>query len=489
MKKIFIPVLFVLSFIFLCQHLFFITQGYYITGDTVSYLQNAMRGKPLTVFIQADPTWPPMTALLFNFFRLVSKNVIVQQKSFIICLLLANFIALYMLFKNFVESKLMRFTLVTFILLAGVHSLLSFSALSESFFVLLLTLSILLLVKFHLKSSESTLFLFSIVTSLLPMSRYIGIYLLCGYSLYFILQIYKKRGTTYAYYILCLLFFMWLPIGTYMLRSKIEYGYFMVPVKSQHPDIHFFEILVQQNIQLIRDLWLGGIIAIVSGYLSSWKRQNNPLLFFSGSTVIVYEIGLALSKNLYYFNKSSFLLDNFPSRYMAVIYPTALVFTLLLSSYLFRKVKRKRLLVACSYLVTALFFAYLIFSMQTFISKELKSPASEVGGAEYTKDIESFCKGNGTGKLIDIVQPTSHNHIARGFPYFCDIDLTINPSGQLFIHTHDSIFTPYIMKDEGLKLSKIYIGFYNSMEVYRYSVLKDTDLDLDKLQKTLHLLD
>ena len=485
MKKTFLLLLFVCSLGFLLQHLYFITQGFYFTGDTISYLQDAMRGKALTVFIQANPTWPPATALLFNLFQIVSKSVIIQQQVFVIVMLFANGITFYLLVRKFTESKMMSFTLTIIMLLSSIHSLLFLAAMSESFFILLITASIMLLVSYHENNSEASLLLFGITASLLPMSRYIGIYVLFMYSLYLVVEMIKKRGTTYSYYILCLLLLMWMPFGLYLFRNKIELGVFMESRKMQLPDIHFFELFVKQNIQIISDMGKSIGVVFLLGYCIPWKRKMKPLLFFSFFVLISYEIGMGISRNLFYSNQAS-LQDNFPSRYMGVIYPLILLIVIVSSSWIMRKLKRIQAFDLAIKAIAIVFLLSIIFSQQQFMKRELYVQLSEVEGADYSLTIKRFCETKNVSARYLLVQETSSNHVARGLKLYCQDIQPLLFVSNISLTKGDIIFTPYKLPNTFFTAVERYSG---TKFVYKYEVINDTIFNAEALRRKLHLLD
>jgi len=466
-------------------HVAFILRGYYLTGDTISYLQDAFRGKPLSVFIQANPTWPPATSLIFNFFRLFSNNVFIQQKAYVLGLFVFNIFVLYLLVRDLVDDPLYKVSIAVLSLLAGIHSLLSVSAISEPFFILSMHSSLLFLIRYYRNRKEKDLMFFALCSSLLPLSRYIGIYVLSGYSTLLGYLLFVRREKVESRYFLgSVIVMIWLPLFLYLFRNKLLIGMFLEKQQVQMPDINLFTIFFRQNMQMFGDIWPALIAMLGMGFLLPNKKNVRIALFLTFSTLLLYQGGLALSKNLIYFRKDTFLLDNFPSRYMAVTYPLTLLFFLYMGNFIGRFVRRKRLATYAIGLIVTVSLIFTVAVVGIRLYREAVLGKTQIAEADYSPNIERFC-GDRTVKKYVLVQDTSSNHVARGIHMLCGNTAKLQFLDGMKFETGSLVFSPYRL-NEGFEVDETYDY---TKKVYRYKAVKDTVLNAYSLRKNLELLD
>lgn len=478
--------LFVVSLVLLAVFVFFILNGYYLTGDTVSYLQDASRGKLLSVFIQSNPSWPPGTSLVFNMAGMIVRDAFLQQKLLVLFLLFSNIVAAYLLAKELSGGgRKVALVVGIGILLLGVQSLLFLSAMSESIFILWMNLSVLFMVRFHKKRNEADLALFALGASMMPFTRYIGLYLLAGATVvlaYYLIN--AKEKVHSRYFLACAMFLIWIPTVFYLFRNKLLMGVFMDKQQIQLPDMHFFEILFSQNLQLLKDIGFSMVLMFVFGLLNPRKIPKHVWVTVTG-TVLLYQISLALSKNLVYFRKESFLLDNFPSRYMAVIYPVVLIFVYLLGNIFGKGKAEVKNLSIVFVLVVLLGYSAFLVRFSIFSYRQLALHENQIKEADFSSDVEVFCLDHSPNQFL-LVQDSSSNHIARGLNIYCS-KLTKLPFNDNQHLVKDSIiYTPYILDYLGLRKVSEY---YGTKTVYKYHADSNVVFNAFQLKKGLHLLD
>ena len=212
-----------------------------------------------------------------------------------------------------------------------------------------------------------------------------------------------------------------------------------------------------------------------------FKREQQSLFVIIFISAIYYFFSTAYSETKY------FVVDNFPSRYMSVLYPFILLLFAMAGAYLNSKIHMGRRFLLVFSACVGIYLISMVYNNANFIYTQLQSSASIISGPEYSKNIEEFCHTEKTKSYL-LIQQYSRNHIARSLQYYCKpIEVISDFTKKYTLATDDIIYTPYNLTMP-FKLEKTYVGFGGRMEVGSYRAEKNITTDFNDLLRTLHYL-
>lgn len=472
-------ILFYCSFIFFAVFLYFISQGFYFTGDTISYLEASYRGKPLTIFLQHQHEWPPMTSLVFYLFHFLPVSEINQQILFVMSIFVLSSVGLFLLLK---EMKLgNNFFVICFVtLFSGVHMFLFQSALAEHLFLLFWIWSLFFLYLFMTHEKERDLFLFLIPASLLPLTRYMGISVLIAYSLILLVYSFSKRShrKVSVYFITTVLILVWVPISYYLLKNKIVLGSFFGS-RDIALQISLTYALLLRLKTVVVDNYISIVVSFLFGFHVVWKREYKNIVYICFLSCFLYVLMLALSDTRYA------VYDNFPSRIVSPIYPFLLLGIIFLGSWANGRVKTKPLILHIFTGIVILFTFY----RSVFLVNQITNKEDYVLGAEHSGSIIQLCQIPKTGTKYLLIQEFSRNHIGQSLKYYCPDMHSLNFETTYSFSRGDTIYSPYDIVFSSVRKESEYISSDGTKKVFVYRVMKDIQTNFTQIKKTLHMLD
>lgn len=477
--------LFSLATILIFLHFYSLTRGFYLTGDTISSLEIALHDRPgsiFQIFKWHYAVWPPGLAYVFNFLSALPFSIISQNQIYVFLISVLNVFIVYLIARNITQSVVIRVAIIALSLFSGIHSLLFLSAIAEPLFVFFWLATIYLLVRFIEIKQEYYIFLLIGSMSMLPLSRYSGIWLNLSFMFILLLFIFFDRARKYSVkFIIVSLVLTCVPIVIYLIRNLLTdvspFGKYDLQFKSVTIDVISTELLKK----LVSDLKIPLTGGLVIGTLITWSKKMQNILILCCVSSLAYLTGLVMSQIKYR------VYEHFPSRLSAVSYPALLLTAVAIGSFLawkFPKIKRAYNFVL---VLIIIFFGYQIFISAQRLDTESKTKYMWIPEIENSKDIRRVCRGNIKNKYL-FIQDSSRNWVGQSLRFYClpieKIPLNM-PSVKL---PQDAlIYTPYKLTIPKLKEEEVYGNEYR-IYVYRTEVSIDFNIQ-QELKRRNNALD
>lgn len=224
MMKIFDAFLGFSALLLVVSNIIFNFFGFYFTGDTISYIYYSLYysvGGPLEVFIKHTELWSPLSAILFGFLRELPISILSQERVYTFFILILLIIITYLLSGKITDNIIQRIVLVAMALFSSSQILIFRSAIPEALFVFLWLSSIYWFLNFINTEKQLPLFLFIIHAGLIPLSRYLGIGILFGFSLNALIFYLLHRKEKYSFYVfISLVLLIFTPYFSIYLKIK-----------------------------------------------------------------------------------------------------------------------------------------------------------------------------------------------------------------------------------------------------------------------------
>lgn len=496
MMKILDVFLGIAAFLLVVSNIIFNYFGYFFTGDTISYIYYSLYysvGGPLEIFIKHTELWPPLISILFGFLRELPISILSQGRVYTFFILVLIIVVTYLLSRKIVDDTIQQIALVALALFSSSQILIFRSAIPEALFVFLWVSSIYWFLNFIDTKKQLPLFLFIIHASLIPLSRYLGIGILFGFTISAFIFYLLHRKEKYSFYVLIsLVLLIFTPITLYLLKNKA-----LTDVYLRSGDIPFVKggllfFFLQNNSSFIKDMSIPGILAFIFGFNITWNKLKYYLLQIILITVVGYQIMLTLSSQKYR------IVENFPSRFISPTYPILVLGLILLGSYftlIFPRVKKISFITKLILIIFLGFHTYLTIS-NTIVQKY--SSYNYVEEPKYSGVISRLCKLYPDKKRLIFMQPNSRNWVAHALRYYCIPIEDIPIKEEFYIAKKNSvIYSPYILKYDNLKdvtpdQSPHIPLIYNTggrKDIKVYLVEEDTKINVNEEVKKLNPLD
>jgi len=487
----------ILSIILIGVNLLFVWNGFYFTGDTISYFDYAVQARPgniLQVFIIHSELWPPLTALCFNLLKILFHNTYQLHHIYVISIFLSTLFVVYKITAIFTTNKAIQLSATAICLFGSVQAYLFRSAIAESLFVLIWLVSIYGLVSFINTNKEKYAFLFIFSSMLLPLARYIGIGILIIQSLIFAYFVFfRNRQLKYKFLILMnSLVLIFLPIGLYLFKNKVATQVFMRSGDPQLVKASLFSFFLEQNYSFIGDMTLPIIVMFFLGAQVIWNKSSRIWVFVITASLVFYQGFLLASISKYR------IIENFPSRFTSPTYPLLLLLVLLIGSFATYRLRYFRKFAFLGLIITIIFLGRQISLAAQRFNIEATSGFTFVQEPKYTKQVMDLCNISPGNKRYIFIQGSSRNWVGQSLRYYCSPITQISADSISYDLPKDSIvLTPYPLQSSSLEdmtpnEKPIYPSVYNmggKTDIKVYRVNKNTQLDVAGTVKTLKLLD
>lgn len=463
-NRFFIFTLLLSTIIVIALHFYSLTQGFYLTGDTISSLEIALHNRPgsiFQVFKWHYAVWPPGLAYIFNFLSALPFSIISQNQIYIFLISILNVFIVYLIAKNITHSVVFKIAIIALSLFSGIQSLLFLSAIAEPLFVFFWLTTIYLLARFIEIKQEYYIFFLIGSMSMLPISRYSGIWLNLSFMFILILFIFFDRTRKYSVkFIIASLVLIWVPIVIYLIKNILTdvslFGRYDLQFKNVTVNVISTELLKK----LVADLNIPLTGGLLLGTLIAWSKKMQNILILSLTSSLVYFIGLVMSQTKYR------VYEHFPSRLSAVSYPEVILSAVAIGSFLtwkFPKIKRVYIFVL---VLISIFFGYQIFISAQRLDKELKTKYMWIPEIENSQDIRRLCRGKTKNKYL-FIQDSSRNWVGQSLRFYClPIDKISLNTPEVKLPQNALIYTPYKLTIPKLKEEEVYGNEYR-IYVYR----------------------
>lgn len=484
--KIISQLAFFLSLLIIIFHFYSISKGFYFTGDTISNFEPAYPGRKgdlLSVFIWSYASWPPGLAFIFNLLRFLPISFISQHQIYVILISLLNVLVVYLLAKRINQSKMWQTVMVAVFLFSGVQAFLFTTALSEPLLIFAWLATIYCLERFISTHQEKFLLLYVLVGSLIPLSRYSGIWVLLSFNIiliFYVLTTWKNKRYSPALIITSSVL-AWIPILIYLIRNYISSKAFFsgIPILVDPKFKAFNNALMSFIPEVFIDNWAFFIGGLILGIQFKWSRQIKILLALAAFSVSFYYIGLALSITKF---RGS---DIFHSRYISVAYPQLMLLSVCIGSFLAGKIlKFSKFFHLSLAILIFILLTQLVLSVDKY-KQEISSPQSIVQGTEYSLDIRKFCLGKTPNKYL-FLQESSLNWIGQALGFYCQPIHIISLNTETFeLPDNAYLFTPYKLINPDFNL---YVQYLGDKEIRMYRTSGNTTLNIkEELQRQVPL--
>ena len=472
------------------------TYGFYFTGDTITFFVPAYpghKGDLLAVFAWFYPSFPPLISFVFNFLRFLPFSFITQHHIYLIVSTLLSVLITYLIVKKITSIKKWHLVLVSLFLFTGSQSLLFLAALSEPLFIFFWLAAIYTTERFLSTKKERYLLLFIIFAGLIPITRYIGIFVVASLEIVIILFTYftKKEKKYSIPLVLTSLILAWVPILITMIRNHLIAQSFFGHFDRQFQPM--FTVLsgmlgdFSHTLISGRDLILILLIGPIIGTQIKWNKSIKNFIILSSLSITIYYLNLIVILTNYRNEQA------IPFRYFAAAYPILMLLTLSLGSLFIRRFPKFQKFVILSLIIAVLVFASeLTTSINRFIS-EVKSNQSVItggnnihAGAEHSADIRRFCRGKTKNKFL-LLQESSRNWIAQSLNFYCQpIEMVSMKESSFKFPKGSLIYSPYKITNLHIEAVETYKGV---KEVILYRTKNQTVLDINEITKKLQFLD
>lgn len=490
-------IIFSLALLILAIHFISLIYGFYFTGDTITFFVPAYpghKGDLLAVFAWYYASFPPLVSFILNFFRFLPISFISQHHLYAIIFTTLSTISAYILTRQMTQDRKWQTVLVSVSLFTGAQSLLFLTALSEPIFILLWLLTIFFVERFMSTKKERFLLLFIASASLMPITRYLGLFVLISFAIILLLFTYftfrqKKYSVPLIITSLALSF---VPIFIVVIRNHIITQSFF-----GHFDKAFlpFQVLLIDTIKNApasllsdsRDLILFLIAGPIIGTRIKWNRPIKYLIILSGLPVLVYYFNLLLSMMLYRNEQA------LPLRYFALAFPILFLLTVCFGSFIKYRFPKFTIAYFLGLSLVVIILARELNYSFIRLTSEIKSPQSVItdgsnihAGAENSADIRRFCRGKTKNKYL-FLQESSRNWVAQSLNFYCQpIETISTKQSSIKLPKNSLIYSPYKITDPKIEPIEKYKGV---KEVMLYKTTDETNLDIEIVTKKLQLLD
>lgn len=483
-KYIIYPLL-LLTIILISLHFYTIFMGFYLAGDTISALEIALHDPPgsiFQVFKWNFAVWPPGLAYAFNFLSALPFSIISQNQIYVFLLSVLNVFIVYLIARNITKSLVLKITIVALSLFSGIQSLLFLSALSEPIFVFLWLATIYLLMRFFEIKKENYIFLLIGTMSMLPISRYVGIWLNLSFMFILLLFVFSDHKRRYSVkFIIVSLILAWVPIFTYLIKNKLTdvsiFGLLDIQLNNITINDAFIRIL-KTSFEDLKIPFIGGLLI---GTLITWCKKMRNVLIISLTPSLIYFMGLAISQTKYLKD------EHFPSRFSSVSYPELLLAAVAIGSFLSWKYPSIKKVNTFIVSLVIIFFGYQISISAQRLNTELQSKYMWIPYIENSQDLRRLCRGKTKNKYL-FIQDSSRNWVGQSLRFYCQpiekISLQV-PSFKL--PQNSLLYTPYQLTILGLNEEEVYGNKYK-IYVYRTEIAVDFNVK-EQLSKRKSILE
>lgn len=450
-----------------------ITQGFYFLGDTNNYIEHALQGSPLTTFLWHHPIWPPLTAIVFNILFNVF-GVLTGIKVYLVALSAIAIFACYQISKSVKLQKPSSILLPILLLFSGQQYLLWQTALSEPLFLTLWLVATYLSFAYIEAEKIKYLVLLTIVTALLPLTRYLGGIVSLSFWFFFVLYIVKTKKTANLLLIIQSAILSFVPMCFYLLRNKIQTGSFM-PLRDTSNVLatvipQSLELLITSTTQI--GIWL--LIAFVMGLTVSWRKRYFPFLALLIITSVSYIIALLVSTSKYP------VYEYIPGRYISSSYPFLILSSFFVGSLLTHTKKlqffekTKKVVITATLLLLLISF---VTKLQKFYlsNTSFGSPFKEVA---YTSSLRRHCPN------YVVIHPHSRNWVGQSLGWLCQTTM-VRESQLLTLAPAQTVLSPYILSIVGEAKEMNYAG----KTLFLYSAANSQTIELQPVFDTRKPLD
>lgn len=468
--KIISKTFFFLSLAIIIFHLYSVARGFYFSGDTISYFEPAYPGEKgdlLSVFLWSYASWPPGVTFVFHFLRFLPLSFISQHQVYVMLISLLNIGVVYLIARKITLTRSWRVVIIVLCLLSGVQAFLLTTALSEPLLIFVWLASIFCLERFISTQRERFLLMYILVASLIPLSRYSGIWVLLSLSLALIFYVlFTWRSKKYSpSFVASAIILTWVPILIYLIRNYILTQTFISGIDALTD--FSFKRLDYALTSFLPDIFLDTKIyllaAILLGLQIKWNKETKIILILSAFSVIIYYFGFALS--LTKFRVSS----TFHSRYLSVAYPELILLITSVGSFIASRMIKFSNKLAISLVILVLILGNQLLSSIDHFKQEINSPQSLVEGVEYSADVRKICLGKTPNKYL-FLQDSSRNWLAQSLGFYCQPINIIPFNADTFdLGENFYLFTPYKLNTPNLEL------LWNSSGNREMRVYKVTD--------------
>lgn len=459
LSKTIIITTFLISCLLIFLHFYFISFGFYFTGDTLSYFEPAFPGRKgdlLSVFLWSYSSWPPGVPIIFHLLRFLPISFISQHQVYVFLISLFSLIITYLIARKITDQKLVQIILIALVLFTGVQSFLLKTALSEPLLIFFCLATTLCLERFVSTQKERFLMLVILFGSFIPLSKYTGAWILLGFNLALIgfVYLFWQQKKISPSLVLISVILSWVPILIYLLRNYLlSPNIFGGIDTSIDPALRRLDGALLSFLPTVLNdmklLFLGGLIL---GINIKWGKPLENYLILSFFSTAVFYTGFAYALTRYRGSSA------FHSRYIAVAYPELILLAICLGSYLASKFLRFKKFNANSLIILVLILANQLFLSIKNLNQEVKSSQSIIEGAEHSADIRSLCLGKTPNKYL-FLQESSRNWTGQSLGFYCQpISFIPFNTDSYKIPAKSYLFTPYRLNNEGLDVFKIYKG-------------------------------
>lgn len=478
--------IFLFSVLVIVFHFSFIGQGFYFAGDTISNFTPAYPGKIgdyLSVFLWSYASWPPGMAFIFHTLRFLPLSIINQHQAYVILVSFLSVCTTYLIARRITDIKIWHAAIIALSLFTGVQAFLFTTALSEPLLILAWIASALCLERFMSTQKERFLLSYILLASLIPLSRYVGIWVLLGLNIFlffYVLATWKDKKYS-PILVITSVILTFAPISIYLIRNYLLSQNFIDGIASlidpRFGKLDFILISFLPNVLL--DNWIFFIAAGILGMQIKWNKSVKYFLILFCFSISFYYLGYALALTKYR------VAEIFHSRYLSVAYPELILSAFCLGSFLRSKTTQfSKILLMSLTLVIYVLGNQILLSFENY-KQEINSPQSTVGGVEYSADIKRLCGEDATPKYI-FLQESSLNWIGQGLGFYCQPISIIPFDANIFeLPKGAYLLTPYRLSAQNLQLQTIFRGD-KEMRVYR--ALEKTTLNInDELKRQIPL--
>lgn len=473
-----------------------IVYGFYFTGDTITFFVPAYpghKGDLLAVFAWFYPSFPPFISFVFNLFRLLPISFISQHHLYLIVSTMLSLLVTTLIAKKITSIKKWQLILVSLLLFTGSQSLLFLAALSEPLFIFFWLGAIFATERFISTKKERYLLFFILFAALMPITRYIGIFVVASIELVIIVFTFlNRRERKYSIpFVFTSLILAWVPILMTMVRNHLLAQSFFGHFDKQFQPmlIVLSGLLGDFSGSLIsgRDLILIFLIGPIIGTQIKWNKSIKNFTILSSLSVLFYYINLIIILTNYRNEQA------LPFRYFAVAYPILLLLTIGLGSYFVQRFPKLHKVTLISLIIVVIVLGNELMNSVNRFTSEIKSPQSIVtggmnihAGAEHSADIRRFCRGKTKNKYL-LLQESSRNWVAQSLSFYCQPIENISMKQPAVELPKDSlVYSPYKLTDPKMEIADTYQG---TKQVILYKTKDLMVLDISEIVKKLHFLD
>jgi hypothetical protein len=419
LPKFFTNALLILSSLYsflLVTSIFF---GVYFLGDTVSYLQYANLGSPLTTFIQHDGLWPPLLSLILNIIFKIPLSMYLLGSLLVAVMLSTYLFFCTAFFQTLTKDWKTSFGMAAFTLLGPVGLIMQ-SLLSEPLMLVLWMAALFFLAQFWLTSKERWLMGWLLTASLLPLARYLGVVAVGWMAIVLVAKLildFKKKKFSYSPLLVgSSLVFVWVPLAFYLLRTKVLIGTFL-PVRDAQGIETIASVATQFATTIGKDLVLLAPLALLFGLALVTKKKSKSLSFF---IIVLFGAAASYLYALFISETKFFVLPYLPSRYIGLAYPFVIGGLVSTGMWLRQQYfsKLPKFFSVVSLVLIAVSFLVGMGSTLRRLQEEMNLLDSTVTDVAWTGDLQKLC--DSSRKKYVVAHTHSRNWLAWSYAYLCE---------------------------------------------------------------------